>query len=97
MRTLVSRKACLLGILAGGVIWLLLCLIPALYQSMPNSVFLYSLLAFGNGLLTTLELWRRRDSAGRRVHACVAAVPQKCHRQQLNTHVAIGLLKPLLK
>ncbi|MFJ2480854.1 hypothetical protein ACIOWE_11300 [Pseudomonas sp. NPDC087598] len=61
MRTLVSRKTCLLGILAGGVIWLLLCLIPALYQSMPNSVLLYSLLAFGNGLLTMLELWRRRD------------------------------------
>lgn len=62
MRTLVGRKPCLPGILAGCVIWLLMCLIPAFYHSMPNRVLVYSLLAFGYGVLTTLELWRSRHS-----------------------------------
>lgn len=62
MRTLTGRKPYLPGILAGSVVWLLLCLIPAFYHSMANRVLIYSLLAFGYGVLTTLELWRNRHS-----------------------------------
>ena len=62
MRTLTGRKPYLPGILAGSVVWLLLCLIPAFYDSMANRVLIYSLLAFGYGVLTTLELWRNRHS-----------------------------------
>jgi diguanylate cyclase (GGDEF)-like protein len=62
MRTLTGRQPYLPGILAGSVVWLLLCLIPAFYDSMANRVLIYSLLAFGYGVLTTLELWRNRHS-----------------------------------
>ncbi|MGB8920409.1 MAG: GGDEF domain-containing protein [Pseudomonas sp.] len=62
MRTLVGRAPSMAGILAGSLVWLTLCLIPAFYDSMSNRVLVYSLLAFAYGVLTTLELWRSRNS-----------------------------------
>ncbi|VVN47978.1 GGDEF domain-containing protein [Pseudomonas fluorescens] len=62
MRTLVGRKPSVPGVLAGSIVWLTLCLIPAFYESMPNRILVYSLLAFGYGVLTTLELWCSRNS-----------------------------------
>jgi diguanylate cyclase (GGDEF)-like protein len=62
MRTLVGRRPSVSGILAGAFAWLTLCLIPAFYESMPNRVLIYSLLAFGYGVMTTLELWRSRHT-----------------------------------
>lgn len=62
MRTLVGRKPCIPGILFGSIVWLLLCLIPAFYQSMSYRVLAYSLLAFGYCVVTTLEFWRSRHT-----------------------------------
>ncbi|MGC5704151.1 GGDEF domain-containing protein [Pseudomonas sp. NFXW11] len=62
MRAFAGRAPHLPGMLAGAVVWLTLCLIPAFYQSMTVRVSVYSLLVVGYGLLTTLEFWRSRHS-----------------------------------
>ncbi len=62
MRVFVGRAPSLPGILAGTAIWLMLCLIPAFYNSIPARVVAFSLLAFGYGVLTALELWRSRKT-----------------------------------
>ncbi|PCR95409.1 GGDEF domain-containing protein [Pseudomonas fluorescens] len=62
MRVFVGRSPSVPGIVGGAIIWLTLCLIPAFYNAMPARVVAYSLLAFGYGLLTAMELWRSRKS-----------------------------------
>ncbi|AIG01451.1 GGDEF domain-containing protein [Pseudomonas fluorescens] len=61
MRLFVHGKPHLPGILAGPLIWLLMCLIPQFYGSMSSRVSLYSLLAASYGVLSALELWRHRQ------------------------------------
>ena len=62
MRTFVQRKPSVPGIFAGCGVWLLMCLVPPFYASLSARVTLYSVLAAGYGVLSALELWRRRDS-----------------------------------
>lgn len=62
MRTFVQCKPHVPGILAGVGVWLLMCLVPSFYGSLSARVTLYSLLAAGYGVLSALELWRKRDS-----------------------------------
>lgn len=62
MRTFVQRKPNVPGIFAGVGVWLLMCLIPPFYGSLSARVMLYSLLAAGYGVLSALELWRKRDT-----------------------------------
>ena len=60
MRAFVQRKPNMPGILAGGCVWLLMCLVPQFYASLSARVTLYSLLAATYGVLSALELWRQR-------------------------------------
>ncbi len=62
MRAFVQRKPNVPGIFAGAGLWLLMCLVPPFYASLSARVTLYSLLAAGYGVLSALELWRRRAS-----------------------------------
>ncbi|WP_455930227.1 diguanylate cyclase domain-containing protein [Pseudomonas fluorescens] len=62
MRTFVQQKPHVPGILAGAVLWLLMCLVPPFYGSLSARVTLYSLLAASYGVLSALELWRKRKS-----------------------------------
>lgn len=62
MRTFVQQKPNVPGILAGAVLWLVMCLVPPFYGSLSARVTLYSLLAAGYGVLSALELWRKRKS-----------------------------------
>lgn len=61
MRVFVGRAPSMPGIVAGALIWLALCLIPAFYNDMPVRVVAYSLLATAYGVLTVLEFWRSRQ------------------------------------
>ncbi len=61
MRTFVQRKPSVPGIFAGAGLWLLMCLVPQFYGSLSARVMLYSLLAASYGVLSALELWRKRD------------------------------------
>ncbi|MBV4456436.1 GGDEF domain-containing protein [Pseudomonas sp. COR58] len=60
IRVFVGRSPSVPGMLAGAVIWLSLCLIPAFYGDMSARVTAYSLLTVGYGVLTALEFWRGR-------------------------------------
>ena len=62
MRAFVHRKPNLPGMFAGCGIWLLMCLVPQFYGSLSARVTLYSLLAASYGVLSALELWRKRDT-----------------------------------
>ncbi|ROM16601.1 diguanylate cyclase (GGDEF) domain-containing protein [Pseudomonas sp. NFPP10] len=61
MRVFAGRRPHVPGLLAGAGIWLILCVVPAFYQSMPVRVSVYSLLAAAYGVLTLLEFWRSRQ------------------------------------
>ncbi|MFJ2340931.1 GGDEF domain-containing protein [Pseudomonas protegens] len=61
MRVFAGRRPHVQGLLAGAGIWLILCVVPAFYQSMPVRVSVYSLLAAAYGVLTLLEFWRSRQ------------------------------------
>ncbi|WP_309475968.1 GGDEF domain-containing protein [Pseudomonas protegens] len=61
MRVFAGRRPHVPGLLAGAGIWLILCVVPAFYQSMPVRVSVYSLLAAVYGVLTLLEFWRSRQ------------------------------------
>ncbi|AZC33678.1 GGDEF domain-containing protein [Pseudomonas chlororaphis] len=60
MRLFAGRAPSVPGILAGAVLWLGLCLVPAFYGTMATRVLVYSLLVVGYGTLTALEFWRSR-------------------------------------
>ncbi len=62
MRTFAQRKPSMPGIFAGAGAWLMMCLVPQFYGSLSARVTLYSLLAASYGVLSAMELWRRRDS-----------------------------------
>ncbi|WLH88078.1 GGDEF domain-containing protein [Pseudomonas sp. FP453] len=62
MRAFVHRKPNLPGMFAGCGVWLLMCLVPQFYGSLSARVTLYSLLAATYGVLSALELWRKRDT-----------------------------------
>ncbi|MGU9857586.1 GGDEF domain-containing protein [Pseudomonas sp. LF245] len=62
MRAFVHRKPNVPGIFAGCGVWLLMCLVPQFYGSLSARVTLYSLLAACYGVLSALELWRKRDT-----------------------------------
>jgi len=62
MRAFVQRKPSVPGIFAGCGLWLLMCLVPQFYGSLSARVTLYSLLAASYGVLSAMELWRKRDS-----------------------------------
>ena len=62
MRAFVHRKPNLPGMFAGCGGWLLMCLVPQFYGSLSARVTLYSLLAATYGVLSALELWRKRDT-----------------------------------
>ncbi|SES21284.1 GGDEF domain-containing protein [Pseudomonas sp. NFPP19] len=61
MRVFAGRRPHVPGLLAGAGIWLILCVVPAFYQSMPVRVSVYSLLAAAYGVLTLVEFWRSRQ------------------------------------
>lgn len=62
MRAFVQRKPNVPGIFAGCGLWMLMCLVPQFYGSLSARVTLYSLLAASYGVLSALELWRKRDT-----------------------------------
>lgn len=62
MRILVGRSPSLAGILAGAVIWLALCTVPAFMASLSSRVTAYSLLTAAYGSATVLEFWRSQKS-----------------------------------
>ena len=62
MRVFAGRQPHVPGIFAGAVLWLLLCLNPAFYESLTVRVALSSLLSAFYAGLAALELWRSRNS-----------------------------------
>lgn len=62
MRAFVHRGPNMPGIFAGCGLWLVMCLVPQFYNSLSARVMLYSLLAAAYGVLSALELWRKRAS-----------------------------------
>lgn len=62
MRILAGRTPSLPGILAGAVIWLVLCTVPAFMASLSSRVTAYSLLTAAYGSITVLEFWRSQKS-----------------------------------
>lgn len=62
MRVFAGRRAHLPGIAAGAGIWLLLCGVPAFYESLPARVMLSTLLIAVYTGLAASELWRSRES-----------------------------------
>ncbi|WP_454255932.1 diguanylate cyclase [Pseudomonas sp. Marseille-Q8238] len=62
MRVFAGRRAHVPGIVAGGGIWLLLCAVPAFYESLAARVMLSTLLIAAYTALAASELWRSRES-----------------------------------
>jgi len=62
MRVFAGRSPSVLGILTGAGVWIVLCLAPSFYESMPTRVSMYSVLITSYGVLTALELLRNRKS-----------------------------------
>lgn len=62
LRVFVGRQPHLPGIFAGAVIWTLLCLNPAFYESLAVRVMVSSLITVCYTSLAALELWRSRQS-----------------------------------
>ncbi|MBF8730246.1 GGDEF domain-containing protein [Pseudomonas guariconensis] len=60
MRTLAGRTPYPPGIVLGVVVWLLFCLFPVFYDSLPLRITVYSTLAAGYSGLGIVELWRSR-------------------------------------
>lgn len=61
MRVFAGRRPHLPGIAAGSAIWLLACLLPAFYESLPARILLSSLLTAAYTALAAFELWRNRQ------------------------------------
>ncbi|WP_375737548.1 GGDEF domain-containing protein [Pseudomonas boanensis] len=62
MRVFAGRQPHLPGICAGAVIWALLCLNPAFYESLTVRVALSSIITVSYAGLSAFELWRSRKS-----------------------------------
>ncbi|HSX70346.1 MAG TPA: diguanylate cyclase [Pseudomonas sp.] len=60
LRVFAGRRPSRAGMLAGALVWLALCLVPAFYQSLPIRITTGSLLLAGYAALGAWELWRSR-------------------------------------
>lgn len=60
MRVFAGRRAHLPGILAGPLIWAVLCTLPAFYESLPLRVFVGTAMTLVYTVLAAFELWRAR-------------------------------------
>ncbi|QEI07761.1 GGDEF domain-containing protein [Pigmentiphaga aceris] len=64
MRVFAGRKPCVAGIVAGPLLWLALCAVPAFQNSVDLRVFIYSLAAVAYTGATAAEIWNSRKTLG---------------------------------
>ena len=73
VRAFDGKTSSMAGILAGAILWLAACAIPAFYASFPNRVALLSAIMAAYSLACAIELWKGRDD-GLKTRMALAAL-----------------------